>query len=38
MVLDDLEMILRGMPPQRLPVAQPELVRRLAPIAVPGGR
>jgi phosphoglycerate dehydrogenase-like enzyme len=38
MVLDDLEMILRGMPPQRLPVAQPEVVKRLAPIAVPGGR
>lgn len=38
MVLDDLELILRNLPPQRLPVAQPELTRKYAPISVPGGR
>lgn len=35
MVVDDLEAILRGLPPQRLPVLQPELSRRYAPIIVP---
>jgi phosphoglycerate dehydrogenase-like enzyme len=35
MVLDDLEMILRGLPPARLQSAQPELIRRYAPITVP---
>jgi hypothetical protein len=35
MVLDDLEAILRGLPPQRLQSAQPELIRRYAPITVP---
>lgn len=35
MLLDDLEAILKGFPPQRLPVAQPELSQRYAPIAVP---
>ncbi|MBZ0283250.1 MAG: hydroxyacid dehydrogenase [Anaerolineae bacterium] len=34
-VVDDLESILRGLPPQRLPVLQPELSRRYAPIVVP---
>jgi phosphoglycerate dehydrogenase-like enzyme len=29
MVIDDLEAIARGLPPQRLQAAQPELVRRL---------
>jgi phosphoglycerate dehydrogenase-like enzyme len=29
MVVDDLEAIIRNLPPQRLQVAQPELVRRL---------
>lgn len=31
MVVDDLEMILQGLPPQRLQPAQPELVERLKP-------
>jgi phosphoglycerate dehydrogenase-like enzyme len=35
MVVDDLEAILRGLPPQRLPVAQPELTSRYAAIVVP---
>jgi len=30
MVVDDLEVIARGLPPQRLQVAQPELVNRYA--------
>jgi hypothetical protein len=29
MVVDDLEAIIRNLPPQRLQVAQPELIRRL---------
>lgn len=35
MVTDDLEAILRGLPPQRLPTLQPELSTRYAPIVVP---
>jgi phosphoglycerate dehydrogenase-like enzyme len=35
MVVDDLEAVLRGLPPQRLPVLQPELSKRYAPIIVP---
>lgn len=35
MVVDDLEAILRGLPPQRLQAAQPELVGRLATSRVP---
>jgi phosphoglycerate dehydrogenase-like enzyme len=35
MVLEDLEAILKGFPPQRLPVAQPELTSRYATIVVP---
>lgn len=35
MVVDDLEAVLRGLPPQRLPVMQRELSRRYAPIVVP---
>ncbi len=35
MVVDDLEAVLRGLPPQRLPTLQPELSRRYAPIIVP---
>ena len=35
MVVDDLEAIARGLPPQRLHVAQPETVRRYASIVVP---
>jgi phosphoglycerate dehydrogenase-like enzyme len=37
LVVDDLEAVLRGLPPQRLPVLQPELSRRYAPILVPQG-
>jgi phosphoglycerate dehydrogenase-like enzyme len=36
MVVDDLEAILRGLPPQRLQVAQPELVARYTTIRAPG--
>jgi phosphoglycerate dehydrogenase-like enzyme len=35
MVVDDLEAILRGLPPQRLQVAQPELVARYTTIRAP---
>lgn len=35
MLLDDLEAVLRGLVPQRLPAMQPELSRRYAPIVVP---
>ena len=35
MVVDDLEAIVRGLPPQRLQVAQPELVARYASNRVP---
>lgn len=35
MVVDDLEAVLRGFPPQRLPVLQPELSQRYAPIIIP---
>lgn len=35
MVVDDLEAIMRGLPPQRLQSAQPELARRYATGAVP---
>ncbi len=35
MVVDDLEAIARGLPPQRLQLAQPELVPRLATTRVP---
>jgi phosphoglycerate dehydrogenase-like enzyme len=37
LVVDDLEAMLRGLPPQRLPVLQPELSRRYAPILIPQG-
>jgi phosphoglycerate dehydrogenase-like enzyme len=37
LVVDDLEAVLRGLPPQRLPVLQPELSRRYAPILIPQG-
>jgi len=37
MVVDDLEAVLRGLPPQRLTVLQPELSRRYAPIIIPQG-
>jgi phosphoglycerate dehydrogenase-like enzyme len=36
MVVDDLEAIVRGLPPRRLQPAQPELARRYASGAVPG--
>lgn len=36
MVVDDLEAVLRGLPPQRLPSLQPELSQRYATIVVPG--
>ena len=35
MALDDLEVMLKGLPPQRMHSAQPELVRRYAAITVP---
>lgn len=35
MVVDDLEAIVRGLPPQRLQAAQPELIARYASIATP---
>jgi phosphoglycerate dehydrogenase-like enzyme len=35
MVVDDLWSVLRGLPPVRLQSAQPELIRRYAPITVP---
>lgn len=35
MLLDDLEAVLRGLVPQRMPAMQPELSRRYAPIVVP---
>ena len=35
MVVDDLEAIVAGLPPQRLQVAQPELAARYASNAVP---
>ncbi len=38
MVVDDLEAIARGLPPQRLQVAQPELIRRYASNSVPRPR
>jgi hypothetical protein len=38
MVVDDLEAIAAGLPPQRLQVAQPELVARYATIATPKSR
>lgn len=37
LVVDDLEAVLRGLPPQRLPVLQPELSHRYAPILIPQG-
>lgn len=37
MVVDDVEAVLRGLPPRRLPVLQPELSDRYAPIIVPSG-
>ena len=38
MVVDDLEAILRGLPPQRLQAAQPELIARYATNRVPAPR
>lgn len=38
LVVDDLEAIARNLPPQRLQLAQPELVRRLATTGVPKPR
>jgi phosphoglycerate dehydrogenase-like enzyme len=35
MVVDDVEAVLRGFPPQRLPTLQPELSKRYAPIVIP---
>jgi len=37
LVVDDLEAVLHGLPPQRLLVLQPELSRRYAPIVIPQG-
>ncbi|MDP9350477.1 MAG: hydroxyacid dehydrogenase [Chloroflexota bacterium] len=38
MVVDDLEAIARGLPPQRLQLAQPELIGRVVPNSVPRPR
>jgi phosphoglycerate dehydrogenase-like enzyme len=35
MILDDMEAVLQGFPPQRLPTLQPEFVELYAPITVP---